>query len=303
MRWLWRDWPASIQAGQSGNPVLKAILAPGNGWEIAANDCASVTNLASDQGGRVFYRSGGIQEISEITANSQAIPCQPKPKGSAFAFGTDGKLYLAHGEDGIAVTVYGTDGPVKTEASGLHVREFVVRNNGDIYATTETREGGSEVWLIRSSGERLRLDDGLKGASGIALSPDGLWLFVAQGLSRAGLSYRIRSDGTLDAREPFFDFYAPAWADDSGANGISMDRDGRAYVATRMGVQVFDRNGRVTAILPLPRNEAATSICFGGHDFETLYVAAGGKIYKRKLRVAGAPPSAVPIKLPPWDAG
>jgi len=81
------------------------------------------------------------------------------------------------------------------------------------------------------------------------------------------------------------------------------DRDGRAYVATRMGVQVFDRNGRVAAVLPLPGNAAGTSLCFGGHDFDTLYVASGGKVYRRKLHVPGAPPWVVPVKLPPWGAG
>ncbi len=66
-----------------------------------------------------------------------------------------------------------------------------------------------------------------------------------------------------------------------------MDRNGRAYVATRMGVQVFDRNGRVAGIIPLPGNAAATSLCFGGHDFDTLYVAGGGKVYRRKLHSVG----------------
>jgi gluconolactonase len=162
---------------------------------------------------------------------------------------------------------------------------------------------GSELWLIRATGEKVRLDQDLKGASGVAFSPDGLWLFVSQSLSRTGLSYRVRPDGTLDARAPFYDFDVPAWADDSGAAGIGMDHDGRAYVATWMGVQVFDRNGRVAAILPLPGNAAATSLCFGGHDFDTLYVAGGGKVYRRKLHVQGAPPWAAPAKLPPWGAG
>ena len=79
----------------------------------------------------------------------------------------------------------------------------------------------------------------------------------------------------MDSGEPFYDFYVPGWTDQSGAGQISMDREGRAYVATAMGVQVFDRNGRVTAILPLPGNVAATGICFGGSDFNHLYVAAG----------------------------
>jgi sugar lactone lactonase YvrE len=107
----------------------------------------------------------------------------------------------------------------------------------------------------------------------------------------------------VDARAPFYDFYVPAWADTSGATEIAMDQDGRAYAATDMGVQVFDRNGRVTAILPLPSNVPATSLCFGGAHFDTLYVAGGGKIYKRKLRVNGVPSWAPLIKLPPWGAG
>jgi sugar lactone lactonase YvrE len=180
----------------------------------------------------------------------------------------------------------------------LDVHDLTVRNNGDMYAVT-----GSDLWLIRATGEKVKLDQGLKGASGVALTPDGLWLFVAQRLSRSGLSYRVRSDGTLDARAPFYDFDVPAWADDSGAAEIAMDRDGRAYVATRIGVQVFDRNGRVAAILPLPGNAAATGLCFGGKNFDTLYVAGGGKVYRRRLRVEGAPPWAAPAKLPPWGAG
>jgi sugar lactone lactonase YvrE len=104
----------------------------------------------------------------------------------------------------------------------------------------------------------------------------------------------------VDDREPFYDFYVPAWADDSGAAAVAMDVDGRAYVATRMGVQVFDRNGRVTAILPLPGNVAATSLCFSG---DMLYVAGGGKVYRRKMNIKGTEPWAVSAKLPPWGAG
>jgi sugar lactone lactonase YvrE len=194
-----------------------------------------------------------------------------------FAFGVDGKTH---------------------HADVMGVRNLTIRNNGDVYAVNQ-----SELWLIRGTGEKVKLDQNLKGASGVALSPDGLWLFVTQSLSRSGLSYRVRADGTVDAREPFYDLYVPAWADDSGAAGIAMDRDGRAYVAARAGVQIFDRNGRVAAILPLPGNAAATSLCFGGQNFDSLYVAAGGKVYRRKLHVEGAPPWAAPIKLPPWGAG
>ena len=274
MRWLWRDWPAPIPAGSPGNPVLKAILQPGETWQVAAENCSVVGKLAANPKGQVFSQVG--------TQGNPALCGQPASAAS-FAFGADGKIYPA--------------GAPKLAA--LHIRNLIVRSNGDMYAVTQR----NELWLIRAHGEKIRLDQGLKGASGIALSPDGLWLFVAQSLSRTGLSYRVQSDGTLDARSPFYDFYVPTWADDSGAAGIGMDKEGRAYVATRMGVQVFDRNGRVAAILPLPGNMAATGLCFGGHDFDTLYVAGGGKVYRRKLHAVGAAPWAAPAQLPPWGAG
>ncbi len=238
MRWLWRDWPAPLEARPPGNPVLQAILQPGESWRLAEGIAPG--RLSADAHGGVAPKA--TREVS--------------------------------------------------------YRDQAVGNDGNVYAVT-----GSELWLIRSSGKKIRLDADLKGASGVALSPDALWLFVTQSLSRSGVSYRVKSDGTVDAKEVFYDFYVPAWADESGAGQIAMDRDGRAYVATLMGVQVFDHNGRVTAILPLPGNAAATGVCFAGPDFDTLYVSAGAKVYRRKLRISGVPFGAPRSKIPNWGAG
>jgi sugar lactone lactonase YvrE len=279
-------------------------LQPGEGWEIAADGCSRVTTLASDPQGQIFYRSGTVQKIAQIGKADHPAPCHQGGDSASFAFGPRGKLYVARAEGGLEVRANSDEHrPAKVLAEGLHIQSFTVRSNGDIYATVEPSNGESELWLVPSSGKKVRLDEGLKGASGVALTPDGLWLFVTQRLSQAGLSYRVRSDGTLDSREPLYSFNAPIGDGDSGATEIAMDRDGRAYVATRMGIQIFDRNGRVTAILPLPGNAPATGVCFGGPDFNTLYVAAGGQVYRRNLRIAGAPPWASPTKLPPWGAG
>jgi len=307
MQWLWRDWPAPIQAGSSGNPVLQTILQPGQGWQVAADGCTPASGLAANPQGQVFYGAKGFTGILPIAGDGKPIPCRQPAGTVVFAFGADGKLYLARTEGGVKITGGPANGPAKGPSTilgrNLSIRNLTVRSNGDIYAVTRMHDAQSELWLIRPKGPPIRLDTGLKGAEGVALSPDGLWLFVAQSLSRTGLNYRVRADGTLDARSPFYDFYVAAWADESGAAGIGMDRDGRAYVATTMGVQVFDRNGRVAAILPLPGNVAATSLCFGGRNFDTLFVAGGGKVYRRKLQVPGAPPWAAPKKLPPWGAG
>ena len=287
MRWLWRDWPAPLHAAAPGNPVLQVILQAGESWQIEAEGCGTVNSLAANPQGQVF---------SGVSAEGKPLLCRQPGSAATFVFGADGKLYRGRAQGGIEVAGSGAGEIV---GAGLRVGNFIARSSGDIYLLTQA----NELWLIRADGEKLRLDQGFRGASGIALSPDGLWLFVAQGHSHTGISYRVRSDGTVDARAPFYDFAVPQGEDDSGAAGIAMDRDGRAYVATRMGVQVFDRNGRVAAILPLPGNVAATAIAFGGRSFDTLYVAGGGKVYRRKLHAAGAPPWVPAFKLPPWGAG
>ncbi|HYN10089.1 MAG TPA: SMP-30/gluconolactonase/LRE family protein [Vicinamibacterales bacterium] len=160
----------------------------------------------------------------------------------------------------------------------------------------------SHIWLITATGQKSVVDSGLTGASGIALTPDGLWLSVAESKSHWGYSYQVQADGTLRHKQRFYWFHVPDAADDSGAGSMCMDRDGRLYAATRKGVEVLDRNGRTRAILPVPGGQV-TNVSFGGPKFDTLYVTIRGTVYKRKLKVLSAPAWAAPIRLPPWSAG
>jgi sugar lactone lactonase YvrE len=59
------------------------------------------------------------------------------------------------------------------------------------------------------------------------------------------------------------------------------------YVTTRLGIQVLDQLGRVNAIIPIPQ-AGASNVVFGGKDFDTLYVTAVDKVYRRRLKVRGA---------------
>ena len=77
-----------------------------------------------------------------------------------------------------------------------------------------------------------------------------------------------------------------------------VDRDGRLYVATRMGLQVCDQAGRVNCIIPTP-NGRISNLCFGGENFDTLIATCGDRVYKRKVKVRGANAYEPPIKPPP----
>ena len=78
----------------------------------------------------------------------------------------------------------------------------------------------------------------------------------------------------------------PDPADDSGADGIRVDRDGRLYSPPSMGIQVCDQAGRVNCIIPTPNGEIA-NLCFGGPEFDTLFATCGDRVYKRKSSQRG----------------
>ncbi len=89
----------------------------------------------------------------------------------------------------------------------------------------------------------------------------------------------------------------PTPPDESGADGIRVDRDGRLYVTTTMGIQVCDQPGRVNCIIPTPNGRIA-NLCFGGPEFNTIFATCGDRVYKRKVKVKGANAYQAPIKPP-----
>ena len=289
MRWLWRDWPKPIVAQAPGNPRLKEVLIDGEDWHVEAKGCAQPIFLASDEGGKVFVSAG--QKLVPLKANASCPAAGDLP----IAFGPHGSAYM--GAEG-KILKFATGGRVETLADGIHAEGLTVSSKGNLYVAA-----GPELWLIRPNGEKVELSESLKDASAVTLTPDERWLFVGQRASHLSLSFRVLPDGTVDDGELFYDVYVPAWADGSGLAAVVMDREGRAYAATRMGVQIFDHNGRVIGILPLPGNQPAESLVFGGPNFSLLYVYSGGEVYVRKLKVGANPPASALREIPNWGAG
>ncbi len=280
MRFLWKDWPKPVQAqtARTQNVVLRAILDPDASWQLVSDAGVACDHLAVNPQGEVFFHDTATKRTRKLGVDGKISDEPAIAADKVFAFAADGR----------AVTVDGINATCVTATS-----------SGRTYATDAD---AGKAWLIKPDGTKTLLDEGLKRPTGIALSPDGLWLAVMESHTHWGYSYRVKRDGTVELKQRFFWAHVPDWADDSGAGGVCMDVDGRPYVATRMGVQVFDRNGRSRGILPLPTGEA-TSVCFGGAKFDMLLVTSGGKLCQRHMRTVGAPSFTVPIKLPPWGGG
>ena len=296
MRWLWKDWPAADQGRQGGSAQLQQILIPGEDWQIVADGYKFTEGPAVNAKGEVFfndipnsktYKIGLDGKISMFIADSK--------KGNGQAFGPDGRLYAVTGMK--QVVAYDANGKMDVIAEDIAGNDIVVRHDGGVYVTNPGANGNA-VWYLSAKGEKKIVDKGLKFPNGVTLSPDQSLLYVADYGSHWVYSYQVQPDGSLSDKQQYYHLHTPDTADAAGADGIRVDRDGRLWVTTFLGLQVCDQAGRVNCIIPTPNGRIA-NLTFGGADFDTIYATCGDKVYKRKVKVKGANAFEEPIKPKP----
>ena len=122
-------------------------------------------------------------------------------------------------------------------------------------------------------------DDGLMGYDQL---PDNIPAYKGR---MALLVYDLYPDGSAKFRKVLVDYYPQ-----DGPDGLTVDRDGNLYVAvrdlTRPGIHVYSPEGKERAYIPTP--ELPTNVGFGrGASAKTLYVTAGGNLYKIEMMQEG----------------
>ncbi len=297
MRWLWKDWPRPVKAG-AGSPQIQEILRPDEGWTLVAEGYRFTEGPAANEKGEVFFNDIPNSKAYKIDLEGKVSPWVSDTKqANGQAFGPDGRLYAAAANEVIA---YDPAGKPTVIAEGFHGNDLIVAHDGGIYVTNPVFRGPggpSKVWYISPKGEKRVVDTGLNMPNGIALSPDQTLLYVADYSSHWVYSYQVQPDGSLLYKQKFFHLHAPDTADNAGADGMRVDRQGRLYVATHMGIQVCDQPGRVNAIIPTPNGRIA-NLCFGGPNFDILYATCGDRVYRRKVKTQGANAYQSPINPP-----
>src|SRR5262249_33746177 len=103
--------------------------------------------------------------------------------------------------------------------------------------------------------------------NGITLSPDEKTLYVTNGSTIA--AFDVQANGTLTNRREFAKLEAGGNGD-----GSAVDAEGRLYVTSAPGVQVFDKTGKYLGVIPTPRN--VISVAFAGTDKKMLYIVGAG---------------------------
>jgi sugar lactone lactonase YvrE len=190
----------------------------------------------------------------------------------------DGRLLLVDGPAG-RVLRRAPDGAlaVHAELAGLSPHawnEIVVDARGNAYVNgigfdmrTGTDGAPGRLALVTPAGEVRQVADGLAFPNGMALTPDGATLLVAESWGRRISAFDVAEDGSLGGRR--------AWAEVDGApDGICLDAEGAAWYAdvpNRRCMRVRE-GGAVLDTVALDRGAFACML--GGEDGRTLFVLA-----------------------------
>lgn len=291
---------------------LSQLLIDGEDWRLVADGLNfSDGPCADDQGNTYFCEMRSTPPaVWKISAGGQKSKLIEGTSCSGLKFGPDGRLYACVGKDK-ALVAFDLPGGRKTVlATNVQPNDLVVTHKGYVYFT-ET--GKHQVTFVNpKTGEVKAADVGITAPNGITLSPDQGTLAVSDVRGTNVWTFRVEADGRLTAKSPYMtmrtpvdpnakspDGRTPVYKTVSGGDGMTSDLQGRYYVATHLGVQVFDPTGRMCGVLPNPGDKNMTSVGFGGPNREYLFVTCGDKVFKRKVQATGALYYLAPAKPAP----
>jgi gluconolactonase len=290
MRWLWKDWPKPVAKGNTKNQFLSDLLIPGEDWELVGEGYGFSEGTAVNEAGEVFYQDIPNSKTYKIGLDGKLTTMNIDSKrASGTSFGPDGKMYTVAGGTRQVIS-YDKNWKATVVADSINGNDIVVAHNGNIYVTAPNgNTNPSKIWLIRPNGQKQVVDSGLLFANGIALSPDQTQLFITESTSHWVWAYSVKPDGTLQFKQKYGWLHEPDTGENAWSDGLKCDTAGRVFVTSRIGIQILDQLGRVNGIITPPASKGQVSnVCFGGPDFNYLYVSAVDKVWRRKLKTRGA---------------
>ena len=185
--------------------------------------------------------------------------------------------------------------------------DLVMDARGGLYVTdpqftpdARKNQPGTQVYYVAPDGTaRVVIGPGeFAMPNGIELSPDGKTLYVDNTWAQPGenfvWAYDVAGDGSLSNKRRFamlnltadvLEAKSPADRFDSRADGTAVDTDGRYYVATKSGVQVFLPDGTFAGTIWAP--QYPVSLTFGGADGRMLYMVGESSVWAVPTRVRG----------------
>ena len=298
---------SASHAQEAVTPAIAGVVAAGTKIELIKDGFKGTEGPIAAPDGSVLFTEN---------QNARVIRIAPDGSTSVFLDNTNGVNALAFAANGDLVAVQTLQpkvgvilpaGNARTLAEkvdgGLSFgrpNDLVVDKAGNVYFTDSGANANANpkpdlskisppaVYRISPEFVIERLAKDIERPNGIQLSPDEKVLYVANTAGEYVFAYDIGANGKLGAKRQFAKLEGFRQTDNgpsSGADGLAVDKDGRLYVASSAGVQVFSNKGEPLGIIALPK--APQNLAFAGPGKQQLYVVGRGAVYRIPVLTAG----------------
>ena len=253
----------------SADGKLRVMLEKAGGLDSFAAGANGGSNaMVTDRDGTVLMMQHGVRRIVRLDDKLAMTP---------YLTGLDGKQFnspndLVFAPDG---ALYFTDPPY-----GLY---NPATPNADLDKDARRAIAFNGVYRYKD-GKLTAVITDLKRPNGLAFSPDGKTLYVANSENpSAYYRYEVKPDGSVGARQVFADLSKEKG--DGVPDGVKVDSQGNVWASGQGGVRIYSPKGEVLGQIILP--EVAANLAWGGPDGKTAYFTASTAIYRLTMKIPG----------------
>ena len=178
-------------------------------------------------------------------------------------------------------------------ADDVTVNDLAVNVKGDLYFTDSAAK---KVWLHpegRQATHRRRRDR-VSERRAVLAGSDAALCFGLRRPALVGVPDSARR--IARAQAGYFYVHMPDAATRSGADGMAADANGSVYIATSIGVQVFDQIGKCHAIIPAPLQAPLSNVEVRRSELRRALHHERRQVFKRKMKMKGVLSWRPPIK-------
>jgi gluconolactonase len=270
-----------------GDEALSTVLVAGEGWQAIAEGVNSPGASFADAEGN-YYVSDAARGVLRVAADGAiSVWWKEAPRLARMSFASDGRLFAITAEPrSRLILVAPSTRKVRVLASGLEGGDLAITSQGLAYFT-DTVKG--RVLLAQGHRRPRVVASGLARPTGLTFSGDQATLVVAEGGGSHAWAFRVELDGSLAFAAPWVELRLAPDRTASGAGGMATDAEGRFYLASPVGIQMFDWTGRLGGVIAGPTAEMVTGCAFAGPERAYLYVTSSRRVFRRKTKAHGAP--------------
>ena len=277
--------PPRPPATETVAPAIPGVVAAGAKVAIVRDGLRSSEGPIAMPDGTTLFTEPGASLVHKIDKGGAITTfLENTSRANGLALDSKGRLIAA-----TALTIevlYPKASAAVLAKMPTRPNDLVVDKKDGIYFTLPSNNP-PVVYYIPAGGQAAIVGE-VESPHGVQLSPDEKTLYIGNSNGEYLIAFDVQPDGKLTNKRNLGKYEGvkkTATGAESHADGIAVDAEGRVYVGTEPGVQVFSKSGQYLGTIPT--SQRPQNLAFAGPDKKTLYLTGGSALFKVQMLAQG----------------